>query len=112
MSDEKFNQLELQLSRHIDFCHQQFEELRESLQSNAKCVGELIDAQKQSTRAITDLAKATEGVVEVYNNVNGAVKVGVMVQKFGLWLIKWGVLGVAFYTFCKTLGTWIDKGVP
>ena len=109
MNDEKFNQLEAQLSRHIDFCHGQFTELRDSLRSNAQCVGELIDAQKESTRAITDLAKATEGVIEVYNSVNGAITVGKQVQRFGLWLLKWPVIGYGLYHLLKTLSQYFDK---
>jgi hypothetical protein len=112
MHDEKFNQLEAQVTKHIAECNLQFNELRELVRSNVRCVGELIDAQKESTVAITNLAKETQGVVEVYNNVSGAVKVGSAVQNFGFWLMKWGVIGAGIYTGIKFVSSWIHKLFP
>lgn len=102
MSDEKLNQLETQLTNHVTFCHGQFSDLRVSF-------NKLIDAQEEQTRAITDLANATRGVVEVYNSVNGAITVGKQLQRFGLWLLKWPVIGYGLYHLLKSLSQYFDK---
>lgn len=102
MSDEKFNQLQSQLTDHVTFCHSQFSELRTSF-------GELIEVQKDQTKAITELANATKGVVDVYNSVNGAITVGKQMQRFGLWLLKWPVIGYGLFHLAKSLGQYFDK---
>lgn len=106
---ERFHQLETQLSQHVEYCRAQFDQLRISMEHNSDNVDSLIRAQEECTRAVADLAKATSGVVATYNNVNGAIAVGVTIQRFGLWLIKWPVIGVGCWAMMQYAGEFLQK---
>lgn len=48
---------------------------------------------QQNTVAIDNLTESTEGVISLYNDVNGSIRLGKGVQNFCIWLAKWGVVG-------------------
>jgi hypothetical protein len=54
--------------------------------------------QEANTKSIAMLIEETRGVIELYNNLKGATAVGISVQNFGLWLIKWPLIGMGLYT--------------
>lgn len=56
---------------------------------------EMGDMVRANTQATHDLAESTRGVVQLYSDVQGTVRVGVAVQKFCTWLVKWGAIGTA-----------------
>ncbi len=94
-NDQRLLELEKKLDAHISESHQRF--------------GDLLDAQLACTKAVEDLTETTRGVVEVYNNLNGAIVVGKKVQTFGLWLLKWPVIGYGLYHLAKQIGLFMDK---
>lgn len=59
----------------------------------------LLVSQEANTEAIKALAQQTEGVVQLYNDVRGASRVGMGVQRFTIWLAKMGVVGGAVAAF-------------
>lgn len=52
-------------------------------------------SQQANTQALQELTKATKDVVDLYGDLQGAARIGDRLQKFGLWLAKWGVVGAA-----------------
>lgn len=54
---------------------------------------ELITATEANTQAVSKLVKETQGVVNLYRDVEGVYRFGVAMQNFGLWVIKWPVVG-------------------
>jgi len=86
MVEERLHQLEMEFRKHKDDCDKR----------DAR-VDKLIEAQERCTAALERLTHDTSGVVELYNNAAGAVKVGISVQKFGLWLLKWPLIGAGLY---------------
>lgn len=94
-NDQRLNELSQKLDAHISESHQRF--------------GDLLDAQLECTKAVQNLTETTRGVVEVYNNLNGAIVVGKKVQTFGLWLLKWPVIGYGLYHLAKQVGILMDK---
>lgn len=58
----------------------------------------LVDAQEANTKAIADLIEETAGIIELQKNFQAAAKIGNGVQRFGLWMAKWPLIGVGLYT--------------
>lgn len=54
---------------------------------------QLITATEANTKAVNKLVQETQGVVNLYRDVEGVYRLGVAMQKFGLWVIKWPVVG-------------------
>jgi TRAP-type mannitol/chloroaromatic compound transport system permease large subunit len=62
---------------------------------------QILDRQNQQilkelatlTAAVATLTASTTGVVAAYNNMLGAIRVGMALQSFALWLMKWGAIG-------------------
>lgn len=74
-TDDMFALQSDQLERLNDICHQN----TESISTTAK--------------SVQDLADATKGVVEVYNNASGAIKTAKALQDVIAWLVKLGFFG-------------------
>ncbi len=45
--------------------------------------------------SMSKIADSTKGVVQLYQDVQGVARLGDGLQKFLLWLAKWGVIGSA-----------------
>lgn len=88
-------QLRQELQEHRDYCERRFEQGQLKFDELITCVRENTEAVTKANVAIVDLNEKTRDVVEIYNNVRGAVRIGVAVQKFGLWLTKWPLIGGA-----------------
>lgn len=54
---------------------------------------QVLDMVQQNTIATRNLTKSTEGIIQLYNDVHGAIRVGVGIQQFVIWSAKWGVVG-------------------
>lgn len=70
--------------------------------------GKLITAQQVNTEAITKLTKSvcvltddTREIISTYQDIRGTVRVGSSVQKFILWLLKWGMIGAGIAAIIK-----------
>ena len=64
----------------------------------------LLEAQNVNTKAITDLTKATAGIVEVYQAGQGAIKVGSALGRFLKWASGLAVIGIAVKWMWSHLG--------
>jgi len=64
----------------------------------------LLEAQKTNTEAITELTKATAGIVEAYRAGQGVIKVGSALGRFAKWLSGIAIIGVAFKWMWSHLG--------
>jgi len=100
--------LEQDFREHLKYTQRRFREMDEMF-------ADIKAAQLENARQISELTTAlnaqitqTAGVVEAFNNMRGAVKVGVAVQDFVIWLGKWGVVGAAI----AGAVTWILKHAP
>ena len=87
-------QLEQRLNDHIEHCDARFEEGRKQLD-------ELLTSTQRSTDAVNRLTSETAEFVELYRDMKGVVRIGVIVQKAGLWVIKWPLIGTGIYAIYK-----------
>lgn len=87
--DDKFFQLEERLNK-ID---QRVEQLLLCTQSNAENIASLVI----ETRDIVRLHKDMQSIIRVSKNI----------QSFGLWILKWPLIGAGIYQLVK----WISKNI-
>lgn len=75
----------------------EFEEHREEQEEKWEQMALMVEANTQTTREIAEsvktVAESTAGVVKLYEDVHAAARVGAAVQRFIVWVAKWGTLG-------------------
>jgi len=69
---------------------------------------ELIVSTKKNTEAMTQLIEETSGIIKLYRDVEGVYRFGKAAQQFGLWLIKWPVIG----TGILAMYFWLKENFP
>lgn len=89
--------IERKLEDHI-------EEHSQYMKENQEMFIQLIKSTKANTDSISDLTKATEGIVDVYIASQGAIKVGTAVGRFVKWCTGIAVVGVGFKWVWDHLG--------
>lgn len=85
-SDKELVQLRKDLMNHKLLQEERYDQQQEQL-------GSILNAVESNTKSVSDLAKSTAGVVQLYEDIQGAARVGVSIQNFCLWLAKWGAIG-------------------
>jgi len=82
-------------------------DLRDHLQRDDEQIKQLIECQQQNAVAIEKLTVVCadmQVIVDIYQSVIGTMKVGSAAQAFGLWLIKWPLIGAGLYAaYCWML---------
>lgn len=64
-----------------------------------KCqVAELVKATQANTDAIAKLTENTAGIIQSNRDWEGATRIGVKLQRFAIWLLKWGAIGAGVAT--------------
>lgn len=74
------------------------DEFRKHERSDDKRFGDLFELQRQNAEAITLLTKNTKDIIQLHKDLRGAVRIGTTIQHFGIWLMKWPVIGLGLYT--------------
>lgn len=91
----QLNQLAVKLDDHIqsfdEYCKKE-EQRRNEESENWK---QIIEAQKENTKAIGQLTAATAGIIEVYAAGQSVIKVGSAFGRFVKWLSGFAILGGA-----------------
>lgn len=95
------HQLRQEFQEHRDYCERRFDEGQLKFDELIACVTDNTRAVTQASESITNLNAQTKDVVEAYSNIQGAVRVGFAVQKFGLWVMSLGAIISAGYYCVK-----------
>lgn len=74
------------------------------MKENQEMFVKLMESTKANTDSISELTKATAGIVEVYTASQGAIKVGSAIGRFGKWLTGIAIIGVGFKWVWEHLG--------
>jgi len=77
-----------------------YQEFHNHLKREDEQMKRLIECQQQNAAAIEKLAVLCadmQSIVDIYQSVLGTLKVGSAAQAFGLWLIKWPLIGAGLY---------------
>jgi len=101
MDDEKMMQFRKEFNEHVEDCEKRFSE-------GDKQFKKLIDVTNENTEAVTLLIDETREVIQIYKDIQGAARIGKGVQSFGIWVIKWPLIGGGLYA----LFNWIIEHLP
>lgn len=92
-SDHELHELRTQVENHLLRFENHLEQDGDWKRQNAEQLQLVAESNRQLSESLEALSSSTKDVVELYNNVQGTVKVGAAVQSLFLWLVKWGVVG-------------------
>ncbi len=87
--------LEQEFRDHVLYTQQRFREMDERIDHIQQMQAENARQMAELIASVKALTTRTSGVVEAYESIRGAAKVGVALQDICIWLAKWGVLGTA-----------------
>jgi ferritin-like metal-binding protein YciE len=90
----EYNTLNQRLNDHITSCETRFTDGDRKFQ-------ELIQCTKANTEATNRLVAETAEVVSLYKDAQSVIRAGVIAQKFGIWIIKWPLIGVGILGILK-----------
>jgi hypothetical protein len=90
-SDAELTRLREEFEAHRELQEERWEQLAMMVEQNTQTTREIAE----SVRAVAD---STAGVVRLYEDIHAAARVGAGLQRFILWVAKWGTVGtgVAF----------------
>lgn len=94
LMDTDVAELSQKLEEHIDMCQQRFDEGDAEFLAVKKCI-------EENTEAVRRVEENTDEIISAWNNIKGATSVGIAVQKFGVWLVKWPLIGTGLYAIWK-----------
>ena len=97
-SDKKLTELDQCLRAHI----QKYEERVKTDDARFEA---LLEATEANVQAIARLTEDTDEIVKIHRDIKGAIRTSLMIQKFFLWVMKWGVIS----TGIVTLFNWSDR---
>lgn len=85
-SDRELVELRKEFEEHRELQEEKWEQLAIMVEQNIQTTREMAE----SVKAIAD---STAGVVRLYEDVHAAARVGSALQRFIVWVAKWGTLG-------------------
>lgn len=117
MPEESVKYLQQQLLDHKDYCERRFEEgsakmdrMIECTTNNSESVGKLAAEMEELTENVAKLTANTSGMIQIYQDVQGAARLGNMVKKAVLWTIGIPVVGSGFLNLYQWIIEYIKPG--
>jgi len=102
---DELDSLRQELRREMQERH---EAIDRRLDAGDRNFQELIVSTKKNTEAMTQLIEETSGIIKLYRDVEGVYRFGKAAQQFGLWVIKWPVIG----TGILAMYFWLKENFP
>ena len=96
--------LERKLDLHIEHCDAEFESGRQEFAKLRACLEANTAALMANTQSVDDVDINTKDIVEAWKSIQGAARVGVTVQKVGIWIVKWPLIGTGLFAIFKWFG--------
>lgn len=92
-SDEQLIQLRNEFEEHKEEQERCWERQEERWEQLAVMVEQNTQTTRELAESVCKIADSTAGVVRVYDDVQSAARVGGALQRFLVWLGKWGAIG-------------------
>lgn len=89
--EEKLNELKDLITDHLDDHAKTREEEKERYER-------ILTLSEQNAKNIAQVIEETRGVVQLHSDLVTVIKVGSAVQRFGVWVTKWPLIALGFYT--------------
>lgn len=97
MADEqRLDNLEKSLSEHMDLCRQEFDAGRNEFDRLERCINE-------NTAAVRALAEQTAGIIKLHQDIEGAARIGIKVQRIAAWFVKWPLIIAGCWAAVKAI---------
>ena len=87
----KLNQRLDDHDKRFDEQERSFNRLIETQQANTAAISQI-------TRQLSQLIEDTSAIVKLHKDFQGAARVGVGIQGFMIWCLKWGAIGTGVVT--------------
>lgn len=85
------------LINHIKLCNVSIEKVVDQLENTNSKLEKIVMVTEENTKAIGLLKEETQDIVGLYKDIRGATRIGVGIQKFSSWVIKWPLVGGGIY---------------
>jgi hypothetical protein len=92
-SDSELIQLRQEFEEHKEEQERCWERQEERWEQLAVMVEQNTQTTRELAESVCKIADSTAGVVRVYDDVQSAARIGGALQRFLLWLGKWGAIG-------------------
>lgn len=92
-SDEQLIQLREEFEQHKEEQERCWEQQERRWEQLAVMVEQNTQTTRELAESVQAVAQSTAGVVKVYDDLNAAARVGGAVQRFIVWVAKWGTIG-------------------
>lgn len=92
-SDEQLVQLREEFEQHKEEQAQCWEQQEQRWEQLAIMVEQNTQTTRELAESVRVVAESTAGIVRIYEDVNAAARVGGALQRFILWIAKWGTIG-------------------
>lgn len=87
-SDQQLTELRVDFDQHKDEQERRWGQLAAMVEENTEAVKRIADA-------VECQAESTAGIVQLYQDLQGAARIGVGLRKFMTWLVGLGSAGIA-----------------
>jgi chromosome segregation ATPase len=108
---KQIDDLDRKLTGHMEKCSEQFGRIETQIEELEKDIAGVLSGQGDNTARITEVLEEVKGLIESFNKVNqetagirqvwqdlqGTIRIGSAVRKFLLWLVGLPVIGTGLY---------------
>jgi hypothetical protein len=89
------------LDDHVRMCEKEFASGEAEFQELRQCI-------QENTETVNEIKANTDEIVTAWRDMKGAISVWTIMQRAGLWVIKWPIIGAGIYTMWK----WLTNNLP
>lgn len=94
---EAIQQLERKLKEHAEYCEERFEKGNQKMDLLIQCQTENTRSINTLISEVTELTNNTSGMIQIYQDVQGAARVGQAMKKAAVWLASIPFIGAGFH---------------
>lgn len=118
---EQIEMLQQRLLDHVDECEKRFNQgsgqmdsILECTTKNSESIKTLASNVAELTNNVGELTDNTKGLVQIYQDVQGAARMGMFVKRVFTWLIGLPIVGAGFFTVYHWVLEFIrpGEGIP
>lgn len=95
--------INIKLDEHIKSTGEQFEEVRQELADGEIKMDKLQASIDANSESVQQIEENTEAMVKAWKDIQGAVSVWTVMQRIGLWIVKWPIIGAGLVAIWKWL---------
>lgn len=81
--------------RQLEKFYLEFQECKNSIDAR---FDKVIETQER-------MIKDTADIIQLHKDLQSTARLGIKIQKFGLWLVRWPVIGIGLYAIYKWVTT-------